>query len=88
MTNFEHVLKTIDPEVLKDILAENLAVDKETGEARNCGIRCNEDCEKCIFSDGDGRLTCIGISGAREWLDQEYTGPETEEAVTSRDISW
>ena len=86
MTNFEHVLKTIDPEVLKDILAENIAVNKETGEVRNCGIRCIEDCDKCIF--GDDYSSCNGINGAKEWLDQEYTGPVTEEAVTSGDISW
>ena len=87
MTNFEHVLKAINPEVLKDILAENLMINKETGEVRNCGIRCGEDCEKCIFSDDYSN--CTGISGAREWLDQEYTGPETtKEAATSGDISW
>ncbi len=87
MTNFEHVLKTFDPEVLKDILAENLMVDKETGEARNCGIRCTEDCEKCIFHVD--YLRCNGINGARKWLDQEYIGPETTKvAITSGEISW
>lgn len=85
MTNFEHVLKTIDPEVLKDILATSLGVNKETGIAFNCNIG-GMVCDKCIFSDDC--YHCNGTDGARKWLDQEYTGPETEEAVTSSGITW
>ena len=85
MTNFEYVLKTIYPEVLKDILARSVAVDKETGKVYNCD-NIHGICEKCVFNDYC--LHCIGTTGAREWLDQEYTGPETEEAITSSGISW
>ena len=85
MTNLEHVLKTIDPKTHKDILARSLAIDKETGKAYDCDT-IHDMCDKCIFSDDCSH--CTGTKGAREWLDQEYTGPETEEAVTSGDISW
>lgn len=85
MTNFEHVLKTIDPETLKNILARAVAVDKETGKIYDCN-NMSDMCDKCVFdvycSHGNGN------KGTRKWLDQEYTGPVTEEAVTSGDISW
>lgn len=85
MTNFEHVLKTIDPEALKDILARSVAVDKETGKVYNCN-NIHDMCDRCLFSDNCS--SCKGTEGTREWLNQEYTGPEIEEAVTSGDISW
>lgn len=85
MTNFEHVLKTIDPESLKDILSRSVAIDKETGKVYDCNTT-YDMCERCAFNDNCSHGN--GIESAREWLDQEYTGPETEEAVTSGEISW
>ena len=90
MTNFEHVLKIIDPEVLKDILSEKLAVMKGTGEIYKCSPalnNCNNIHERCIFRDD-----CLNFNGpasTRKWLDQEYIGPETTNvAITSGEISW
>ena len=85
MTNLEHVLKTIDHEALKDILSRSVAVDKETGKVYDCD-NTHDMCDRCLFNDNCSSGN--GTECAREWLDQEYTGPETEEAATSGDISW
>lgn len=85
MTNFEHVLKTIDPEYLKGILARSVAVDKETGKVYDCDTM-HDMCAICIFNDNCSHGN--GTEGTKEWFDQEYTGPETEEAVTSGGITW
>ena len=52
---------------IKNLLVEDIAVNKETGEIMRCSL---SNCERCRFNDEFG---CDSES-LRDWLDSPYNG--------------
>lgn len=69
MTHYE----AVDPDKVKEIFARSFAIDKRTGEIRNCNVLA---CVNCLFHESND---CREEKG--EWLDQPVFDSE-------KDIDW
>ena len=66
MTNFEWIIK--DNERLKDLLANSLAIYKDSRKIAKC---CNIPCWECLFCDNDHLdKRCSDLR--KEWLNEEH----------------